>query len=87
MQNQTSSTRQGWRYTIDLTSEFNSDLRFSKKRDAIVARFKANPYMNNLEILGLLDKLAAAPSESKFDTIWNKIYNLADYYRIFIKTI
>lgn len=81
-----------WTDTLNLKDVFHSDdLIFTEKRDAIVSRIKRMRWYKDAEAEGgslfyLVDELADAEDAEEFDAVWDAIYDIADYDRVWIAT-
>jgi hypothetical protein len=70
----------------------NDDMSFPEKRDAIVARIRATRWYKGEDseewggLHDVTDNLSDARDVEEFDYIWNDIYDLADYARVWIET-
>ncbi|NKY60426.1 hypothetical protein [Nocardia flavorosea] len=82
-----------WDETIDVSRVWNDDdLSFEEKRDAIVAQFKRSRWFRDDDEFGRVreivdEEIAYAEDVDEFDGWWDELYDLADYDRIWIKTV
>ncbi|WP_043598935.1 hypothetical protein [Nocardia otitidiscaviarum] len=90
--------RQGrpiWDETIDVSDVFhNEDMSFEEIRDVVVAKIKASRWYRKADphdFNGVReitdDHLAHADDVDEFDGWWDELYDLADYARVWIKTV
>jgi len=69
----------------------NEDLTFEQRRDAIVKRIRASGWIEAStygfgDLDALVDELADARDADGFDEVWDAIYDIADYDRVWIET-
>lgn len=80
-----------WEYRLDLSDVFHDgDMPFTRKRDVIVGRIKANRWYRECKDDGLgelVDQLAKVTTTRAFDRVWNQVYDQADTDRAWIDTI
>ena len=80
-----------WQHKINLTSVFhNDDLTFEQSRDAIVARIRGSAWFKAKDeyddLVYLVEELADSERAYHFDYVWDEIYDIADYDRVWITT-
>jgi hypothetical protein len=81
-----------WNKTVDVSSVFhNDDMSFIERRDAIVKKFRdAWPVSftedESLEINDILDELEETEDVEEFNSVWDEVYDWADYRKVWIKT-
>lgn len=76
-----------WDKRINLADVFhNQDLTFEQRRDAIVKRIYGSGW-NSDEAYTLAADLADTQNAEEFDEVWNAVYDLADYDRVWIATL
>ena len=80
-----------WQHKINLTSVFhNDDLTFEQSRDAIVARIRATTWFKAksdfADLVFLVDELGDSETQAAFNAVWDEIYDIADYDRVWITT-
>ena len=80
-----------WAHRVDVSNVFRAeDLTFVERRDAIVSRLRVTAWVKAAdefdELTQLVDELAYAEDPERFDVVWDDIYDLADYDRVWIKT-
>lgn len=81
-----------WDRKIRLGDVFDNDeFTFEQKRDTIVSRLRSSGWLNGRdecdELVTLVEELAAATDVEWFDSVWDLIYDHADYDRVWIDTI
>lgn len=73
-----------WQHKLDVSNVFhNDDLTLIEKRDQIVARLKAGPWVPTdeddlYEFEMLVEELAEVDDEQYFNQVWASIYDWAD---------
>lgn len=82
----------GWAQRIYLGDVFhNEDLTFVQRRDAVMRRLRASRWVrdsgDDTALTMLLDDLAEAADAEEFDEVWDEIYDIADYDRVWIDTV
>ena len=80
-----------WDRRINVGDIFhNDDLTFEQSRDRIAARIKGSTWYTaegeDSELWALVDELADTEDTDEFDAVWNGIYDLADFHRVWIDT-
>lgn len=81
-----------WDKKIDVSAVFrNEDLSFAERRDAIVERIRKSGWLDGRdefdELVELVnDHLAFAEDVKEFDDLWDSLYDIADFDRVWIKT-
>lgn len=86
--------RQGkpiWDRAIRLADVFHNDaLTFEQRRDAIVKRIRNSGWLDGKDefddLVMAVEELAETDDVKWFDTVWNAIYDHADYDRVWIAT-
>ena len=80
-----------WRYTLDLSPVWHDEpLDFGQRRDAVVARIRASAWFRGCgpgdELSQAVEELADTKDINEFDSVFDAIYDLADYARAWIRT-
>jgi hypothetical protein len=84
-----------WLHEINVSAFFEAhledeDFDFVASRDGIVATFRAamktNAALDEM-FAELIDELADSSDTDDFDVVWQEVYNVADFERVWIKTI
>lgn len=84
-----------WVLTVDVTDVFHDEEKpYEERRDAIVGRLRESAWLDlrdpegfereNLE--NLFDELSETADVDEFDSVWDAIYDEADYDRVWIAT-
>ena len=80
-----------WNRKIKLGDVFhNEDMTFEQRRDSIVSRVRASCWLIGRDefddLVLLVEDLATAEDAREFDEMWDAIYDIADYDRVWIET-
>ncbi len=80
-----------WAHKINLADVFHADdLNFELKRDMIVQRIRATAWFKQYDeyddLPQLIEELAEVEDVEDFDGIWEMVYDIADYDRVWIAT-
>ena len=80
-----------WRYHLVLSPAWHDEaLDFGQRRDAIVARLVASAWFRGCgpgdELPQAVEELADTKDINEFDSVFDAIYDLADYARAWIRT-
>lgn len=79
-----------WAHKIDVSLYFHNDeLSLEQKRDAIVTHIKASRWFKTAdedsELHSFVDELSDVDDVDWFNGMWDALYDLADYDRVWIK--
>jgi hypothetical protein len=81
-----------WEHEVNLADVFfhSDEVTFEQSRDGIVARIRASTWFKAKDeyddLVFLVEELADSESEDAFDYVWDQIYYVADYDRVWIAT-
>ena len=79
-----------WKYKLDVSDIFHSDLSFEQIRDRTVKRIAGSPFYKRYVDFGLddiLDLLADSENESEFNLVWDDFYDWCDEdHRVWVTT-
>lgn len=83
-----------WDRRINVSDVWRDEnLTFEQRRDAIVARLNASPWIKNRDQSGfdqlgdIVYNLSTADDVEEFDGWWDELYDHADYDRVWIAII
>jgi hypothetical protein len=81
-----------WTYTINLGDVFHDERRsFEEKRDIIVDRLASSRWLRESgpgsSIAALVEQLRTVRTVERFDRLWAKVYDQADWDRAWIDTL
>lgn len=79
-----------WARRIDVSSAFDTDRPFTEWRDGVVQLLRTSRWVKNAEeysdLIEAVEELADTADLDEFNQVWDAIYDLADYHRVWIVT-
>jgi hypothetical protein len=77
-----------WAVRLDVSDVFhNEELTFEQRRDLIVTQLRVSAWHRDSEMVQeLTDELADTQNGDEFDGPWDRLYDEADYDRVWIRT-
>ena len=79
-----------WSYVLKLSDVFHDeDMPFLDKRDEIVKRIRAAKFFSDrdLDLVEIVEALAATSDVPSFDYEWSGFYDWADHNRVWVETM
>lgn len=79
-----------WAHRVDVSSVFHTDMPFTEFRDQVVGILRASKWVRDAEEYSDLSEAVAELADSetlgRFNLVWDALYDLADYDRVWITT-
>jgi hypothetical protein len=81
--------KQHWELTIDVSDVFHDDV-FLVARDGVVQKIRESGWLSWYEeydeLPQLVEELSETENGDEFDCVWDNIYDIADFDRVWIIT-
>lgn len=77
-----------WRYTLDVSDIWRSDLSDEEKRPLLAERVARFAKRIDSDYLGeIADDLRDATTTEEFNAAWSELYDYADFFKVWVDTL